>query len=163
MNWEIIGIVSEVIASVAVVASLFYLARQIRQAKHEISLVGRQARANHATGVLQPLITSSDLPEICAKLEMLDYGDFGLSKVESIRFGAWFHTWLQTEQGCFYLLPEGANDSLLRWMLSTPAGLEFWEKNKGIYDAPFVQRVEMLKSDMQRIPRSEQEVLSGAS
>jgi len=163
MNWEIIGIVSEVIASVAVVASLFYLARQIRQAKHEISLVGRQARANHATGVLQPLITSSDLPEICAKLGMFDYGDFGLSKEESIRFGAWFHSWLQTEQGCFYLLPEGANDSLLRWMLSTPAGLEFWEKNKGIYDAPFVQRVEMLKSDMQQVPRSEQEVLSGAS
>jgi hypothetical protein len=98
MNWEIIGIVSEVIASVAVVASLFYLARQIRQAKHEISLVGRQARANHATGVLQPLITSSDLPKICAKLEMFDYGDFGLSKEEAVRFGAWFHTWLQTEQ-----------------------------------------------------------------
>jgi hypothetical protein len=94
---------------------------------------------------------------------MFDYGDFGLSKEESIRFGAWFHSWLQTEQGSFYLLPEGANDSLLRWMLSTPAGLEFWEKNKGIYDAPFVQRVEMLKSDMQQIPRSEQEVLSGAS
>ncbi len=162
MNWEAIGAIGELIGAVAVLVTLIYLAVQVRQAKHEISLVGRQARANHATGVLQPLITSAELPEICAKLEMFDYGDYGLSREESIRFGAWFHTWLQTEQGSFYLLPEGANDALLTWMLSTPAGLEFWEKNKGIYDPPFVERVEMLKVKMQKVPQSEQDVLAGS-
>jgi len=161
MNLETLGTMSEVIASLAVVASLFYLALQIRHAKHEISLVGRQARANHATSVLAPLITSPGFAEIFAKLDMLHYGDYGLSKEDSIRFGAWFHTWLQTEQGSFYLLPEGANDSLLKWMLSTPAGLEFWEKNKGIYDPPFVERVEALKDELRHQPQSEADVLSG--
>lgn len=161
MNWEILGAISEIAASLAVIASLFYLALQVKHAKQEISLVGLQARANHATNVLAPLITSPDFAQIFAKLDMLHYGDYGLSKEESVRFGAWFHTWLQTEQGSFYLLGEGANDPLLKWMLSTPAGLEFWEKNKGIYDAPFVKRVESLKSGLQQQPRSEADVLAG--
>lgn len=161
MDWEVIGVVSEATASLAVVISLFYLALQVRQTKHEISLVGRQARANHATAVLQPIISSGDLASIFAKLKMLEYGEFGLSKEETIRFGAWFHTWLQTEQGSFYLLPEGANDPLLKWMLSTRAGLEFWEKNKGIYDEPFVRRVEKIKSELRLNPQSEAEVLAG--
>ena len=100
--------ISDVAASVGVIASLFYLGRQFRHAKHEISLMGRQARANHATAVLAPIIDSPDIAQIFAKLQMLDFGNYGLSKEEAIRFGAWFHTWLQTEQGSFYLLPEGS-------------------------------------------------------
>lgn len=161
MNWEALGAISDVAASLAIIVSLFYLGRQVRHAKHEISLMGRQARANHATNVLAPIINSPDIAQIFAKLRMLDYGDYGLSKEESIRFGAWFHTWLQTEQGSFYLLPEGSNDSLLKWMLSTPAGLAFWEKNRAIYDPPFVQRVDRLKAELQERPQSESEVLAG--
>ena len=46
-------------------------------------------------------------------------------------------------------------------MLSTPAGLELWKKNRGLYDPPFVQRVDRLEAQMQERPRSETDVLAG--
>ncbi len=161
MNWEAISAIGELIGAVAVLVTLIYLAVQVRQAKHEISLVGRQARANHAALLLEPLVNSDEMPSIFAKLQLGNYGDFGLTKEETIRFGAWFHTWLHTEQGSFYLLPEGANDQALKWMLSSSAGLEFWEKNKGLYDPPFVKRVEMLKAEIQTAPQKEADVFAG--
>jgi hypothetical protein len=158
---SILGGFGDFIGSIAVLATLIYLAIQVKHARHEVSLIGRQARANHATAVLGPIITSRDIAPIFAKLDLFNYGDFGLTKEESIRFGSWFHTWLQTEQGSFYLLPPGSTDPLLNWMLAAPAGAEFWEKNKGIYDAVFVEHVEKLKRQLQAEPKSTTEILAG--
>ena len=145
---SILGGFGEFVSSIVVLITLIYLANQLRQAKREVSLIGRQARANHATAVLAPIINSPDFASLFAKAKLVDYGEFGLKEEEAIRIGAWFHTWLQTEQGSFYLLPDGENDPLLEWMLSTPTGTEFWEKNKQIYDAVFVAHVERLKQRM---------------
>ena len=157
----VLGGISGFVGSIAVLITLVYLARQVGQAKQQMSLLGRQTRANHATQVLAPIISSSELAPIFAKLSLIDFGDFGLSREESMRFGAWFHTWLQTEQGSFYLLPKGAHDPLLNWMLATPAGAEFWSKNKGIYDAEFVAHVEELRRVMEASPKSSVAILSG--
>ena len=165
MSLELISIfaaLGNVVSSIAVVITLVYLARQVNLAKHQITLVGRQARANHAAQVLDPIVSSSDLAPIFAKLNFVNYGDFGLSKEESIRFGAWFHTWLQAEQGSFYLLPKGAHDPLLNWMLATAAGAEFWSKNKGIYDAEFVAHVEELRQRMAAAPKLSAAILAGS-
>src|SRR5690242_2952759 len=114
---EVLGGIGSFVGSIAVLVTLVYLSRQVGQARQQMSLLGRQTRANHATQVLAPII-SSELATIFAKLKLVDYGNFGLSEEESVRFGAWFHTWLQTEQGSFYLLPKGAHDPLLNWMLA---------------------------------------------
>jgi hypothetical protein len=158
---SVLGNLGDFISSIAVLLTLIYLTIQVKQAKHEVSLIGRQARATHAVSVLAPIVTSSELPRIFAKLNLVDYGDFGLTAEESVRFGAWFHTWLQTEQGSFYLLPAGDNDPLLTWMLATPAGAEFWEKNKGIYDSPFVEHVEGLRRRLESAPKTGEDVLAG--
>lgn len=149
------------LGSIAVLITLIYLARQVALAKQQMSLLGRQTRANHATQVLAPIISSSELAPIFVKLDLIDFGNFGLSREEAIRFGAWFHTWLQTEQGSFYLLPKGAHDALLNWMLATHAGAEFWMRNKGIYDAEFVEHVEGLRRTMEAAPRTSADILSG--
>src|SRR5262245_49519396 len=119
-----LGGIGDFVGSIAVVITLVYLARQVKQANHEISLLGRQARASQAISVLDPIVNSAELAPIFAKLDLIDYGNFGLTKQESVRFGAWFHSWLQGEQSYFYLLPERAHDSLLKWMLATSAGAE---------------------------------------
>ena len=41
-----LGGIGDFVGSFAVIITLLYLARQVKHAKHEISLVGRQARAN---------------------------------------------------------------------------------------------------------------------
>ena len=157
----VLGGIGGFVGSIAVVITLVYLARQVGQAKQQMSLLGRQTRANHATQVLGPIISSTELAPIFVKLNLIDFGDFGLSKEEAMRFGAWFHTWLQTEQGSFYLLPKGAHDPLLNWMLATPAGAEFWSKNKGIYDSQFVGHVEELRRIMEATAKSSADILSG--
>ena len=159
----VLGGIGGFVGSIAVLITIVYLARQVAQAREQIALLGRQTRANHATQVLAPIINSGELAPVFEKLNLVDYGNFGLSKEESIRFGAWFHTWLQTEQGSFYLLPKGANDALLSWMLSTPAGAEFWMRNKGIYDVEFVEHVEGLRRRMEASPRTPADILSGVT
>src|SRR5262245_15040352 len=109
----LLGGIGSFVGSIAVLITLIYLARQVEQAKQQMSLLGLQTRANHATQVLAPVISSSELAPIFVKLNLIDFGHFGLSGEEAIRLGAWFHTWLQTEQGSFYLLPKGAHDALL--------------------------------------------------
>ena len=45
MNWEAIGAIGEVFGGIAVLATLVYLAVQVRQAKKQIALTGIQERA----------------------------------------------------------------------------------------------------------------------
>ena len=158
---QLLGNFGEFIASVAVLATLIYLAVQVRQAKHQLTIAGMQARAHHARGVLDPIYMSSDLAEIIAKLDFVNYGEYGIGKEETVMFGAWCHTWMQAEQGSFYLLPEGAHDELRKWWLSTPAGAEFWAVNKGIYDKPFVEYMEGLRVELELDSRTSANIFAG--
>jgi hypothetical protein len=158
---QVLGNVGEFVGSVAVLATLIYLAVQVRQARRQLTIVGMQARANHARGALEDIVNSNELIDIFSKLDFIDYGDYGLNKEEAIRFGAWCHTWMQTEQGSFYLLPKGSHDELRKWWLATPAGREFWEKNSGIYDSDFVQYMEGLKAQIDSENKTSQEFLAG--
>ncbi len=158
---QVLGSIGEFIASIAVLLTLVYLAVQVKQAKQEITAVGMQARASHAKGVLDPIYMSPQLASIFAKLDFVDYGEFDLSKEEMVTFGAWCHCWMQTEQGSYYLLPEGSHDELRKWWLSTPAGREFWEKNKGIYDSEFVSYMETLKKQIDADERSSLDIMAG--
>jgi hypothetical protein len=163
MNWEAMGTVGEIVGAIAVAVTLIYLAVQVKQAKQEITAVGMQARANHAKGVLDPIYMSPQLTSVIAKVDFVNYGEFDLTKEEMITFGAWCHTWMQAEQGSYYLLPNGTHDELRKWWLSTKPGLEFWEKNKGIYDHEFVAYIEGLKSEINAEARSSLEIMSGAN
>jgi hypothetical protein len=157
---QLLGNFGEFFGSIAVLATLIYLAVQVKHAKQQLTMAGLQARSNHAIGVLEPIVQRSDLASIFSKLEFIDYGDFGLSKEETVAFGAWAHIWMQTEQGSFYILPEGSHEELRTWWLSTPAGAEFWEKNRGFYDQEFVEHMDGLKRNLEANLRSSADIRS---
>jgi len=154
--------IAEIIGAIAIVVTLIYLAVQIKQANKQLAVIGRQARAAHTSGVLEPIISSPDLASIFDKLDFVDFGEFGLSKEDSAKFGAWCHIWMQAEQSNYYLLETDANDGQRSWWLSTPVGAEFWEKNKGFYDQEFVAHMEALKASLQSDSRSPQDIAAGA-
>jgi hypothetical protein len=160
---QLLGSIGEFVASIAVLATLIYLTVQVKQTKQQLKMSGLQARASHATGVLEPIVGTSDLASIFAKLDFIDYGDFGLTKEETVAFGAWSHIWMQTEQGSFYILPEGSHDELLTWWLSTPAGAEFWDKNRGFYDEAFVKHMDGLKNKLNTDSRSSANIAAGVA
>ncbi len=161
MNWDAIGAIGEIIGALAVLITLIYLAVQVRQAKHQLDLNSAQARAVHMRDLLMPIATDPSLASIMIKAGHPPYGDFGLNSEEAHRFGAWCHAWMQIEQGNHYLLPEGAHDDLLKVWLLLPAYAEFWEKNKGIYDKEFVERMEKLKKELQLSQPEYADIFSG--
>ena len=161
MNWDAIGALGEIIGALAVLITLIYLAVQVRQAKHQLDLNSAQARAIHLRDLLMPIATDPSLASIMIKAGHPPYGDFGLNSEEAHRFGAWCHAWMQIEQGNHYLLPEGAHDDLLKVWLLLPAYAEFWEKNKGIYDKEFVERMERLKKELQLSQPEYADIFSG--
>jgi len=161
MNWDAIGALGEIIGALAVLITLIYLAVQVRQAKHQLDLNSAQARAIHMRDLLMPIATDPSLASIMLKAGHPPYGDFGLNSEEAHRFGAWCHAWMQIEQGNHYLLPEGAHDDLLKVWLLLPAYAEFWEKNKGIYDKEFVERMEKLKKELQLSQPEYADIFSG--
>ena len=137
---QLLGNYGEFLGSIAVLVTVLYLAIQVRQARNQLSLAGRQARADAAREVLHQL---SDIAPIAAKLEWPSYGDFGLDEEENVRFGAWCHSWMRSEEMIFRAVTdpeeEATQRQLLTFWMSTPWGKEFWDKNKAIYDDTFAR------------------------
>ena len=146
MNWEAIGAIGELIGAVAVVATLIYLAVQIRYAKHQLEINGIYSRAQTSIGILAPIVNDEKMASLILEAGHPRFGDFGLDAVDAQRVGAWCHMWLQIEQANHHMLPEGTHDELLRFFLSVPAYAEFWDKNKNAYDEDFVARMEIIRN-----------------
>jgi hypothetical protein len=67
MNWEAIGALGQVLGSVAVVATLLYVAREVRQSGRSLSISALRdttAQWNHWS---EMIATSTDLAEIVSK------------------------------------------------------------------------------------------------
>ena len=146
MNWEAIGAVGEIIGAVAIVATLIYLAVQVRYAKRQVEINGISTRAQSSVGILSPIVNDPKMASLILAAGHPRFGDFGLEAVDAQRVGAWCHMWLQIEQANHHILPEGTNDELLRFFLSVPWYADFWDKNKNAYDTEFVERMEEIRT-----------------
>jgi len=162
MDLRTIANLSEIIAAVAVLVTLVYLSIQVRQAKEQIALGGRQARADAAREVLASVSETEYLAPIFAKLDDFPWGDFGLeSKEETARFAAWCHAWMRTEEHNFRALPESerpSQDQLLLMWLSTSWGAGFWNQVKAVYDAEFAAYVDGLQKQLESEPRTTMDI-----
>jgi len=67
VNWEALGAVAELIGAVGVIASLFYLAHQIRRNSSALEAATNQAISDAAQGRLVAVAQSPDLAEAFAK------------------------------------------------------------------------------------------------
>ena len=146
MNWEAIGAIGEIIGAVAVIATLIYLAVQVRYAKHQLEINGIYSRAQTSVASLSPIVNDPKMASLILEAGHPRFGDSGLEPVDAQRVGAWCHMWMQIEQANHHMLPEGTHDELLRFFLSIPAYVEFWDKNKNMYDKEFVARMERIRA-----------------
>lgn len=149
MNWNAISAVAEILAAVAVLITLLYLAVQIRQAKEQIDYAGQRHRADAAREVLLSIANSNHLAPIFAELGGFPWGEHE----DSVRVFAWCHAWMRTEEMNFRAMisPEqrATQDQLLRGWLSVPWAAKFWLENRAIYDADFANRMDELLEEIQ--------------
>ena len=152
MNWAAVSAIAELIAAVAILITLVYLALQIRQAKEQITLAGQRHRADAARDVLASVSDSPYLAPILAKLGGFPWGDYGLDETQdSVRLFMWCHAWTRTEEMNFRMSsPEqrATQDQLLRGWLSVPWAAQFWIQNRAIYDADFADRMDTLLDEV---------------
>jgi len=142
MNWEAIGAVGEVVGAAGVIATLAYLAHQIRQNSET-------ARLNAGQTILlslhEALQTASATPQQ-ARVLILGQTDFdSLPEDEQIQFVTWIFSWFRVlEQGYLYQ-QRGFLDSEiwnghvvhLRQLMKGAALQRWWEMRRHLFSDSF--------------------------
>ena len=148
MNWDAIGAVGEIIGAGAVIATLIYLARQIRDSAR----AARSAAVTDATNAIQALYqelgSSSESSEFFLR-GMTDYDS--MSELEQFQWLMMLHTWFIAFQRSFFLSQEGTLDVGLRDSIGTAIiavnhlpGLHwYWKQRKSFFQPEFADWVEI--------------------
>ena len=127
--------IGEFLSSVAVLATLIYLAVQVRQAKEEIVHNSQTTRGEAALQLMSSISDTPYLAPVLAKLGGWAWTDVGLDDLEdTIRFNAWCFGWWRTEEMNFRTYsPEqlATQEQLIRAWLSA-WGTPFWPSNRAI-------------------------------
>ena len=134
MNWDAIGAAGEVAGAIAVVATLFYLSRQIRQNSAALGRSNDYARANsiHGTNSLFTQVFSElARDEELASIYQRALAGESLSAVEATRFTAFlsaFFAWLEDlhTQTLIELNFPGLEESGVEFLLETTA--PYWKR-----------------------------------
>ncbi len=163
MNWDALGAMGEIFGAIAVVATLVYLAKQIRQNSASLDRANDFAQAGSVHDinslyiqVFAPLSQNAGLAQTYKKaLEGLE-----LDQIEAVRFGAFVNTFLAFLENLYFQQRhdlgfvtestgsvEQISGPYVRMLLNTDAGLDWW-KTEGphLYTREFVDTVESIRT-----------------
>lgn len=146
MNWEAIGAIGEIIGAIAVVASLVYLATQIRQSTKVARSATRQAIAESAQRLGQDLMDDTGMAEILVR----HINGEEISAVEKIRLQARCYRDMRHWENIHYQMSEGliSEDQWkgfrknLRILFGIQAYCDYWEHESELYSESFRKEVE---------------------
>ncbi len=142
MNWDAIGAIAELLGAVGVIASLIYLAGQIRQSREQMRQNTRALRAsayqevlNQRDAVMVPLVQSGELADLA--MRGLTGREF-LSEVERLRFNVWFVMVMSNLENIHYQHRVGLLDedrwrthlSRLRTFVIAPGFAAWWSSGE---------------------------------
>ena len=149
MNWEAIGAIAELLGAVGVIASLVYLATQIRANSHSVQASTSQAVADAAQARVLAVAQSSSLANALAKV--LD-SSTALTSAETIQveffrnasFKGFENVFFQYRKGLLPAATWNGYEFILRRNLHIPDTREWWNRSRDGFDPEFRDRVEEL-------------------
>ena len=159
MNWEAIGAVAELVGAIGVVASLVYLAYQIRQStsqmKHNtraLEVAALDTSIQHGLEVRSLILSSDTLTEIWLK-GFADYPN--LDQASRARFNMMAESVFYATQGLHARVEAGAMHSelleiqlpVIARLLSQPGLARWWERNQGMYGPSFIRAIEAARRE----------------
>jgi len=157
MNWDAIGAIGEIVGAVAVIATLVYLAIQIRDSAR----ASRSAAVTDATTAMQAFYQELGSNPKASQLFLNALTDPGsLSREDEFQYLMMMHSQFVGFQRCFFLAQEGTLDVGLRDSIGTavnaanhmPGMVLYWKQRKSFFQPEFVTWVEGL---LQRNPTPE--------
>lgn len=145
MNWAAIGSIGEILGALAVVISLLYLARQIRQNS-------RIVKGNSVQSITQTIQSelrwSGDYGDLM--LKMFDEPK-SLTRLEAFKLGEWMTAAMMARQNEYIQFEQSLIDEeiwhgclgILKNMLSIPWCREWWSGfDKGVFTPRFIELVD---------------------
>jgi hypothetical protein len=148
MNWEAAGAVGEIIGAIGVIASLLYLAMQVRTSNKASMVESKLATSRMHSDFLVSLIQNPELNNILiAGLA----GDESLSKTDYQRFSNMTHQAFTFFSAGYFQVKKGTMDpdewheteAIIGYWLSGLGGRKWWEKvGRGRFSSSFVTYIE---------------------
>ena len=139
MNWDAIGAISEILAAIAVVITLIYLAKQIRQNSQAVEVSALRDTTEQWNRWSEVLATSSELADIVARGNK-SYRN--LPEVEALRYGAYIQMFFDCAESSRALVLEhqvqkdiDVLEKIVARRIIQPGFREWWSENQLDYDA----------------------------
>ena len=156
MNWDAIAAAGELLAALAVLVSILYLARQIRQSAAATVSDVNQGIAQSFQGINELLASSPDLADIMVRGAA---SRSALSPAEAMRFDSLLTNFFniienqRRQESTTGLLTHERDQELttvLHKRLVIPGVLEWWVENTDDFSAEFVRWVESTRAAAQQ-------------
>ena len=147
MNWEAIGAIGEVVGAIAVIATLIYLALQIRQNTAALRSTATQAAHDQAANVYNILCSDPDMAGIFMRgtLAPNELSDDELARLNSFYSVTQFYlqNWYMQSRDQLMddtLLSSWSN--IVARISTTPGFEQFWEQRSYVYSPVYREWLE---------------------
>ena len=150
MNWEAIGAVAEILGASAVVASLLYLARQMRHSTTVTQAATRGTFAQLTTNVLLQIASDAELASIFRRGQndpdsLSDDEKFRFDLLLYTIFDHWEAMYSQTKRGALTEEDwEKYDTAIIGSYLAQPGAQRFWETVSDMYSASFREYIDQV-------------------
>ena len=142
MNWDAIGAIAESIGALGVIASLIYLATQIRQNSRSVKAESVRQLLGQSSDLFLATATSAEVTAATAALVPdLTEDEHRLAMLAAAVFTNFENGYYQYLAGS---LPEEIHQSYVRRIqsiMTTPWASSYWQDAKDRYTEPFQQHV----------------------
>jgi hypothetical protein len=151
MNWEALGATAELLGAIAVLVTLLYLARQIRQNRESVESASAETVLSNISNALQNAASSSQISNVLLS-GMENIGE--LTEQERGQFLFWFYSYFRIlEQGYHHYLTKNFNSSIwegharhAQTLLSTSGVMQYWELRREVFSPEFQVYIDSLAS-----------------
>ena len=153
VNWDAIGAVGELLGAILLIASLIYVALQIRDAKTQIKSATSQARSESFQNLfamrVKPELANAELLSRRSPEELTDTDRFYMTAFLTMFLNHYQNIYYQQKVGALEREQTGALDTLPLFK-ATPYYIEMWRGNfpKDSYNAEFTQHIESVVSSV---------------
>jgi hypothetical protein len=151
MNWDAISAIGEIVGAVAVIVTLMFVARDIRQNSKSLAMSALRDTTAQWNQWSDMIASSGDLADVVAKGNKA-YEH--LSESEKLRYGAYIQSFFDNAESYRLLVTDYKAEKDLTVLISIvsrrvniPGFSAWWLENTSDYSAEFVAWIEGLRTD----------------
>ena len=152
MNWEAISGIGEILGAIAVVVTLLYLTREVRQNARSLSISALRDTTAQWNQWSEMIASSDGLAKIAVKGNMSFHE---LSESEKLRYCAWVQSFFDNVESYRSLVIDHEMDdkdltvleSIVARRLLIPGFISWWVENRSDYSGDFAAWINSLRVD----------------